>query len=134
VADISRAVDQSPYVSAQIKAILRDCTRQLDSECATLKHMTELARRAANDASDVLHWRIRFFKALDDRILELSRLREGFVDSRRAFRDQPTNLLTGEIRNGKQLYSVLLITCLLVDTHSQGPRPRWNAFGLETAF
>jgi hypothetical protein len=115
VADISRAVDQSPYVSAQIKAILKDCARQLEAECATLKHMTQLAHRAANDASNVLHWRIRFFKALDDRILELSRLREGFVDSRRAFRDQPTNLLTGEIRNGKQRYSVLLIAYLLVD-------------------
>jgi hypothetical protein len=79
--------------------------------------MTQLAHRAANDASNVLRWRIRFFEALDDRILELSRLREGFVDSRRVFRDQPTNLLTGEIRiqKGKRRYSALLITYLLAD-------------------
>lgn len=102
VADITRAVDQSPYVSAQTKATLRECTRQLEAECATLKHMTQLAHRAANDASNVLRSRIRFFEALDDRILELSRLRERFSDSRRAFRGQPTELLTGEIRSCKQ--------------------------------
>ncbi len=100
-ADISRTVDQSPYVSAQIKASLRDCTRHLEAECAKLEHLTQLARRAAHDASNVLRWRIRFFEALDDRILELSQLRARFVDSRQAFHEQLANLLAGEIRNAR---------------------------------
>lgn len=49
----------------------------------------------------MLLWRIRFFDALDDRIQELSQLRARFVDSRRAFREQPSNLLTGEIRSAR---------------------------------
>ena len=120
MADISRTVDQS-HLSARIKAILRDCIRQLEAECATLKHMTQLAHRAANDASNVLQCRIRFFKALDDRIRELSRLREGFVECRRVFRGQPTNLLTGEIRKGKRRYLMLLITYLLADVFRRQP-------------
>jgi hypothetical protein len=101
VADISRAADQSPYISAQVKATLKECTGRLDAECANLEHLTQLAHRAAQDASDVLRFRIRFFDALDDRIVELSQLRARFVDSRRAFHEQPNNLLTGEIRNSR---------------------------------
>jgi hypothetical protein len=101
VADISRAADQSPYVPAQVKASLKECTRRLEAECAKLEHLTQLAHRAAQDASNVIRWRIRFFDALDDRILELSQLRARFVDSRRAFREQPNNLLTGEIRHAR---------------------------------
>jgi hypothetical protein len=138
VADITRAVDQSPYVSAQVKATLRECTRQLEAECATFKHLTQLAHRAANDAANVLRSRTHFFEALNDRILELSRLRESFVDSRRAFHRNPTELLTEEIRNCKQKlleYPARLITyppMHIID--SQRPRPQWNAFGHETAF
>jgi hypothetical protein len=103
-ADISRAADQSPYVSAQVKASLKECTRHLQAECVNLEHLTQLAHRAAHDASSVLHLRIRFFDALEVRISELSRLRAGFVDSRRAFNDEPNNLLSGrngEIRNAR---------------------------------
>ena len=49
----------------------------------------------------MLRWRIRFFDALDNRILELSQIRARFVDSRRAFHEQPNNLLTGEIRSAR---------------------------------
>jgi hypothetical protein len=101
-ADISRTADQSPYVSAQVKASLRECTRRLEAECANLEHLTQLARRAAKDASNVFLWRIRFFDALDDRIEELSQLRARFVDSRRAFREQPNSLLAGEIRDARR--------------------------------
>jgi hypothetical protein len=101
-ADISRAADKSPYVSAQVKASLRECTRCLEAECAKLEHLTQLAHRAAQDASNVLLWRIRFFDALDDRILELSQLRARFVESRRAFRQQPNDILAGEIRNARR--------------------------------
>ena len=138
MADITHAVDQSPYVSAEIKATLRECTRQLEAEYATLKHMTQLAHHAANDASNVFRSRIRFFEALDDRTLELSRLRERFGDSRRAFLGNPTELLTGEIQNCKQKlfeYPARLITYSpmhIID--SQWSRPRWNDFGRETAF
>ena len=100
-ADISRATDQSPYVSTRVKANLRECTRDLEAECAKLEHLTQLAHRAAHDASNVLRWRIRFFDALDDRIQELSQLRSRFVDSRRAFHEQPNSLLTGEIRSAR---------------------------------
>ena len=100
-ADISRAADQSPYVSAQVKATLRECTRYLEAECVNLEHLIQLAHRAAQDASNVLRWRIRFFDALDDRISELSQLRARFGDSRRAFHEQPNNLLAGEIRDAK---------------------------------
>jgi hypothetical protein len=101
VAEISSAADKSTYVSVQVKASLRECTRKLQAECTKLGRLKELAYRAAHDATNVLHWRIRFFEALGDRILELSRLRERFVASRRAFRDQPTNLLRDKIRHGK---------------------------------
>ena len=102
MADISRAADQSPYVSAHVKASLRECTRHLDAECAKLEHLTQLAHRAAQYGSSVLSRRIHFFDAaLDDRILELSQLRARFVDSRRAFRQQPNNLLTEAIRDAK---------------------------------
>jgi hypothetical protein len=94
-------VDQSPYVSAQVKESLRECTRHLEAECAKLEHLTQLAHRAAQDASNVLRWRIRFFDALDDRIQELSQLRARFVKSRQSFYDQPNNLLSGEIRNAR---------------------------------
>jgi hypothetical protein len=99
--DISRAAYQSPYVSAEVKESLRECTCYLELECAELERLTQLAHRAAQDASNVLRWRIRFFDALDDRILELSQLRARFGDSRRAFREQPKTLLTGEIRNAR---------------------------------
>jgi hypothetical protein len=123
VADISHAVDQSPYISAQIKASIRDCTRKLEAECATLRHLTQLAHRAATDASNVLRWRIRFFDALDERILELSQLRARFVDSRRAFHDQPANLLAGEIRNGKQNDPNVIFNLLMYIIDSQRPHP-----------
>jgi hypothetical protein len=102
VAEISSAADKSTYVSVQIKASLRECSRKLEAECAMLSDITQLAHRAAHDASNVLLQRIRFFDALDDRILELSRLCARFVDSRRAFHEQPNKLLLSEIRNGKQ--------------------------------
>jgi hypothetical protein len=98
VADISRIADQSPYVSAQIKASLRECNHNLEAECANLQHLTQLAHRAARDASYVLHWRGRFFDRLHERILELSRLRAGFDGSRQAFHERVSNLLTEEIR------------------------------------
>ena len=123
MADISHAVDQSPYISAQIKASIRDCTRKLEAECATLRHLTQLAHRAATDASNVLRWRIRFFDALDERILELSQLRARFVDSRRAFHDQPANLLAGETRNGKQNDPDGVFNLLMYIIDSQRPHP-----------
>jgi hypothetical protein len=98
-ADISRTVDQSPYVSAQVKASLRECIRHLEAECANLEHLTQLSHRAAHDASNVLRWRIRFFEALDDRIQELSQLGTRFLDSRRTFHEQPNNRLAEAIRN-----------------------------------
>jgi len=50
----------------------------------------------------VLRRRIHFFDAaLDDRILELSQIRARFVDSGRAFRQQPNNLLAEAIQNAK---------------------------------
>ena len=99
--DISRAADQSPYVSAQVKASLKECTRHLEAECANSEHLTQLAHRAAQDASNVLRWRVHFFRALEDRIQKLSNLRAGFVDSRRAFHEQPNHLLGGEIRHAR---------------------------------
>jgi hypothetical protein len=126
VADISRAADQSPRVSTQVKASLRECARKLEVECATLRHMTKLAHRAANDASHVLRLRIYFFDALDDRILELSRLRARFVDSRRAFHDRPSTLLAGEIRNGKQTVPIGVSNAsdhLLANFDSERPHP-----------
>jgi hypothetical protein len=99
--DISRAADQSRGVSAQDKACLRECTRHLEAECAKLEHLTQLAHRAAQDASNVLRSRIHFFYALNDRIQELSELRAKFVDSRQAFHEQPNNRLAGEIRGAK---------------------------------
>jgi hypothetical protein len=98
--DISRAADQSAYISTQVKASLRECTRNLEAECAKLEHLTQLAHRAAHDASDVLRWRIHFFYALSDRIKELSKIRAKFVENRRAFQEQP-NLLAREIREAK---------------------------------
>jgi hypothetical protein len=94
-------VDQSRGVSAQDKASLRECTRHLEEECAKLEHLTQLAYRAAHDASNVLRWRIHFFYALNDRIEELSGLRARFVNSRQAFHEQPNNRLAGEIRGAK---------------------------------
>lgn len=94
-------MDQSPDVSADVIASLNECTRHLETECAKLEHLTRLAHRAAQDASNVLRWRSHFFNALNDRIQELSRIRARFGDSRRAFREQPKNLLAGEIRNAK---------------------------------
>ena len=107
-ADISRAADPSPNVSAQVKATLRECTRYLEAECVNLEHLTQLAHRAAQDASDVLRWRIRFFDALDDRILELSQLRARFGTSRQAFPVQPNNLLVGDIRNASPIHIGML--------------------------
>lgn len=98
--DISRAADQSAYISTQVKASLRECTRNLEAECAKLEHLTQLAYRAAHDASNVLRWRIHFFYALSDRIKELSKIRAKFVENRRAFQEQP-NLLAREIREAK---------------------------------
>lgn len=101
MADISRVADQSPYVLPQVKASLRECTRKLEEECAKSQRLTELAYRAADDASSVLRSRMHFFDALDRRIRQLSELRASFVQSRRAFQQRPANLLTGQIQNGK---------------------------------
>lgn len=105
MADISSAVD-STYISVQVKTSLRECTRKLQAECAKLRHLTQLAHRAAHDATNVLRSRISFFEALDNRIRELSRLRARFVESRQAFHGQPSELLRGEIRNCKQRASI----------------------------
>jgi hypothetical protein len=56
---------------------------------------------AASESANVLLSRIRFFEALDDRIHQISVLRERFVDSRKTFREKPTKLLAGSIRDGK---------------------------------
>lgn len=44
---------------------------------------------------------MEFFAALDRRIEELSQLRSSFVESRDAFRAQPTKLLLEGIRESK---------------------------------
>jgi len=105
VLEIAHAADQSPYVSIQVKETLRECTRRLEAECSKFVNLTQLAHRAAGDSTDVLLWRIRFFEALDDRIKELSQLRSRFVESRKAFRAQPTNLLLEGIREGEHHFS-----------------------------
>lgn len=94
-------MDQSPYLSHQVKADLRECKRQLDAECAKLAELTQLARRAATDAENVMRSRVNFFEAVDGRILELSQIRARFVDSRQIFREQPNKLLTQGIQDGK---------------------------------
>ena len=62
--------------------------------------------------------RIRFFEALDDRIHQISALRERFVDSRKTFREKPTKLLAGSIRDGKPPTSALLFCRILMTANS----------------
>jgi hypothetical protein len=111
-------------VSDQIKANLRECSRKLGAECLKLENLTKLVQGAADDSANVLLWRIRFFDALGDRISELSRLRAGFIDSRRAFCEQPKNLLAEGIRDGKQkaLAHILVRFSLTAIVDSQRPR------------
>ncbi|KAH9976528.1 hypothetical protein BJV74DRAFT_861953 [Russula compacta] len=45
--------------------------------------------------------RVNFFEAVDGRILELSRIRARFVDSRQIFREQPNKLLAQGIQDAK---------------------------------
>lgn len=94
-------MDQSQYVSGQVKDTLKDSARYLDAQCSEFVSLTHLAHRAADDSANVLLLRIHFFEALDDRINVLSQLRSRFVDSRKAFCARPTNLLLEGIREGK---------------------------------
>ena len=106
-------------MSIQAKETLRECTRYLEAECSKFVNLTQLAHRAAGDSTDVLLLRIRFFEALDDRIKELSQLRSRFVESRKAFRAQPTNLLLEGIREGKQHFSAPFVRSLPIARDSQ---------------
>lgn len=101
VADIFHAANKSPFVQAQTKQKLSDHLGQLDAECSQIATLAGLAHRAASGSADVLLSRIRFFEALDDRIRQISALRERFVDSRKTFREKPTRLLAGSIRDAK---------------------------------
>ncbi|KAH9049770.1 hypothetical protein EDB83DRAFT_1386545 [Lactarius deliciosus] len=101
VADISHAANRSPFVQAQTKKKLSDLRGRLDAECSQIVTLTRLAHRAASESANVLLSRIRFFEALDDRIRQISALRERFVDSRKTFREKPTKLLAGSIRDAK---------------------------------
>ncbi|KAH9058079.1 hypothetical protein EDB87DRAFT_1685725 [Lactarius vividus] len=101
VADISHAANRSPFVQTQTKKKLSDLRGRLDAECSQIVTLTRLAYRAASESANVLLSRIRFFEALDERIRQISALRERFVDSRRTFREKPTKLLAGSIRDAK---------------------------------
>jgi hypothetical protein len=101
-------VDQSQYVSAQVKDTLQDCARYLDAQCSESVNLTHLHRRAAGDSADVFLLRIQFFEALEDRIKVLSQLRDRFMDSRKAFRARPTNLLLEGIREGEAAFLFFL--------------------------
>jgi hypothetical protein len=107
VSEISHAADQSQYVSVQVKESLRECKRHLEAECSKFVDLTHLAHRAADSSKNVLHSRIAFFEALDNRIQELSQLRLRFAESRKAFRAQPSNLLLEGIREGTHVSSAL---------------------------
>ncbi|KAH9954572.1 hypothetical protein BC827DRAFT_954965 [Russula dissimulans] len=100
VADIYRTVERS-RVPDQVKENLKQCTRQLEDECSKSTKLTQLVHRAANDSRNVLLSRIRFLDSLEGRINELSQLRAKFIDSRRAFREQPNRLLTELIREAR---------------------------------
>ena len=100
--EIFHATDSSQHVAVKVKDILRDCTRHLEAECNKLANLTHLGHRAAEYSRDVLYLRMEFFAALDRRIEELSQLRSSFVESRDAFRAQPTKLLLEGIRESKQ--------------------------------
>ena len=104
VLEIFHATEPSQYVTAQVKNTLRDCTRHLEAECNKLANLTHLGHRAAEYTRDVLCLRIKFFEALDRRIDELSQLRSNFVESRDAFRAQPTKLLLEGIRESKRCF------------------------------
>ncbi len=109
VADISHAANRSPFVQAQTKKKLSGRLGQLDAECSQIVTLTRLAHRAASESANVLLSRIRFFEALDDRIRQILALRERFVDSRKTFREKPTRLLAGSIRDGK--LCIILCPC-----------------------
>ena len=101
LAEIFHASDTSSSVQTQTKLTLSDCLGRLDAECSQIVTLTQLAQRAASESANVLLSRIRFFEALDDRIHQISALRERFVASRKTFREKPTKLLAGSIRDGK---------------------------------
>jgi uncharacterized membrane protein YccC len=101
VAGILHGANTSNCIHAQTKQILSGSLGQLEAECTRVVTLTNLAQRAASESAHVLLSRIRFFEALDDRINQISALRERFVDSRKTFREKPTKLLAGSIRDGK---------------------------------
>lgn len=101
-------MDQSQYVSRQVKDALKDSARYLEAECSEFVSLTHLAQRAAEDSANVLLLRIQFFEALKDRIRALSQLQARFVDSREAFRACPANLLLEGIREGKAVFACFL--------------------------
>jgi len=112
VLEIFHATEPSQYVTAQVKNTLRDCTRHLEAECNKLANLTHLGHRAAEYSRDVLYLRMKFFAALDRRIEELSQLRSSFVESRDAFRAQPTKLLLEGIRESKRSFRTFFINSL----------------------
>ena len=120
LAEIFHASDTSSSVQTQTKLTLSDCLGRLDAECSQIVTLTQLAQRAASESANVLLSRIRFFEALDDRIHQISALRERFVASRKTFREKPTKLLAGSIRDGKPPphTSALFFLPRLTTTHS----------------
>lgn len=104
VLEIFHATDPSHYVTDKVKDTLRVCTRHLEAECNKLANLTHLGHRAAEYSRDVLYLRMKFFAALDRRIEELSQLRSSFVESRDAFRAQPTKLLLEGIRESERSF------------------------------
>lgn len=108
VAQILYGANGSSNVYAQTKQKLSGILGQLEAECTRIETLTNLAQRAASESANVLLSRICFFEALDDRIKQISALRERFVDSRKTFREKPTKLLAGSIRDGKLPTSALL--------------------------
>lgn len=101
VAGILHGANTSNCIHAQTKQILSGSLGQLEAECTRVVTLTNLAQRAASESAHVLLSRIRFFEALDDRINQISALRERFVDSRKTFREKPTKLLAGSIRDAR---------------------------------
>ena len=101
LAEIVEAANRSPFVQPRTRQRLCNLLARLDALCGQIVTLTGLAQRAAGESASVLLSRIRFFEALDDRIRQISTLRERFVESRETFRKKPTRLLAGSIRAGK---------------------------------
>ena len=118
VAEILHGANSSNSVFTQTKQKLSGSLGQLEAECTRVVTLTDLAQRAASESANVLLSRIRFFEALDDRIHQISALRERFVDSRKTFREKPTKLLAGSIRDGKLPTSALLFCRILMTANS----------------